>query len=51
MVSDAATAKSQTTFVNDAIKIWNAAPITIKNSKTLAIAKKEIRKFVTTLPI
>ena len=48
---DAATSKSQATFLNDAVKIWNAAPTEIKNSNTLAIAKKEIRKFVTTLPI
>ena len=35
---DAATSKSQATFLNDAYKIWNAAPTEIKNSKTLAIA-------------
>ena len=51
LITEASTVKSQATFINDAIKIWNAAPLIIKNSKTLAIAKKEIRKFVTTLPI
>ena len=48
---EASTLKSQATFLNDAFKIWNAAPSNIKNSKSLAIAKKEIRKFATTLPI
>ena len=51
LVIDATTQKSQATFLNDAFKIWNAAPVVIKNSNTLSIAKKEIRKFVTTLPI
>ena len=51
LVSDAATTKSQMTFINDAIKVWNAAPISIKNSKTLTNAKSEIRQFVATLPI
>ena len=51
LVIDAATQKSQATFLNDAFKLWNAAPNEIKNSNTLQIAKKEIRKFVTTLPI
>ena len=51
LISDAASSKSQATFLNDAFKIWNAAPIEIKNSNTLAMAKKVIRNFVTTLPI
>ena len=40
---------NQTT--NDAFKIWNEAPTIVKTSKSLPIAKKEIRKYVTTLPI
>ena len=48
---EASTLKRQATFLNDAFKIWNAASSNIKNSKSLAIAKKEIRKFATTLPI
>ena len=51
LVTEASTVKSQATFINDAIKVWNAAPLKIKTCKTLATAKKEIRKFVTTLPI
>ena len=51
LILEASTQKSQGTFLNDAFKIWNEAPISIKNSKSLAIAKKEIKKFVTTLPV
>ena len=48
---EAPTVKSQATFLNDAFKLWNAASNEIKNSKSLAIAKKEIKKFVKMLPI
>ena len=41
----------QSTFINDASKIWNNAPLTIKQSKTISSAKIEIKKFVKTLPI
>ena len=51
LVIEASTVKSQATFLNDAFKLWNAASNEIKNSKSLAIAKKEIKKFVKTLPI
>ena len=34
LVTEASTVKSQATFLNDAIKIWNTAPINIKNCKT-----------------
>ena len=51
LVSEASTGKSQATFSNDAIKIWNTAPTSIKSCITLAAARKEIRKFVTTLPV
>jgi hypothetical protein len=34
------------TITNDAAKICNRAPDTIKNAKSLSIAKKEIKKFV-----
>ena len=51
LVIEVATLKSQATFLNDAFKLWNAAPIEIKNGNKLAVAKKEIRKFVKTLPI
>ena len=42
---------TQSTFINDGIKAWNKAPISIKQCKSFYSAKKEIRKFVSTLPI
>ena len=39
------------TFHNDAIKAWNLAPDTIKNSNTIWSAKKQIKIFVKTLPV
>ena len=41
----------QSSFVNDAAKNWNSAPNNIKQSKSLSCAKREIKKFVLTLPI
>ena len=38
-------------FIFDASKIWNSAPCSIKNSKTIYKAKKEIKKYVCTLPL
>ena len=38
-------------FRHQAARIWNAAPSTIKNSKTIPTVKKHIREFVLTLPI
>ena len=35
----------QSAFVNDAAKIWNNAPNSIKQSKSLSGAKREIKKF------
>ena len=42
---------SQNTFKNDAIHIWNKAPMYITDSKSLYNAKKAIKSFVFTLPI
>ena len=39
------------TFQNDATRLWNRASTTVKSCKTLYSAKKEIRKFVLSLPI
>ena len=41
----------KSTFINDGIKAWNLAPDVIKNCNSLFSAKKEIKKFVKTLPI
>ena len=42
---------SQHSFHADAAKIWNAAPTQITTAATLAIAKTEIQKYVTSLPV
>ena len=39
------------TCVSDAIKLWNLAPESIKNSATLHSLKKKTKEFVKTLPI
>ena len=41
---------SKNTFINDGIKAWNLAPISIKNCTSYAAAKTEIKKFVKNLP-
>ena len=51
MVETGRSQKSITSFVGDAPRIWNKAPTQVTSAKTLAIAKKEIRKFCLTLPI
>ena len=42
---------SQSTFNSDAKKIWNSAPMHIKNCTSIYGAKKAIKNFVATLPI
>ena len=42
---------TQSTCISDAIKLWNAAPGAITESKSLYQAKREIKKFVRSLPI
>ena len=42
---------SQSSFNIDAAKIWNAAPIEIRNSISISEAKRHIKSFVKTLPI
>ena len=44
-------AKAQSTFYSDAASLWNNASETIKNAKSLYSVKKEIKKFIVTLPI
>ena len=43
--------KLQSTFYSDAASIWNKAPESIKYAKTLYTVKREIKKFVLSLPI
>ena len=42
---------SQATFLNDGKRVWNTAPITIRECKSIGNVKKEIKKFVSTLPL
>ena len=42
---------SQNTFLNDSKKVWNAAPQNIRDCKSLYTVKKEIKKYVATLPL
>ena len=42
---------SKGTFRNDALRIWNLAPSTIRDCKTLYAVKKVIKIYVTSLPI
>ena len=39
------------TFFNDAAQIWNDAPVSIKECKSIYAAKKNIKSFVKSLPI
>ena len=43
--------KMQASFYSDSTRLWNNAPDSMKNCKSLICAKKEIKKFVFTLPI
>ena len=43
--------KLQSTFYSDVASLWNKAPESIKNAKTLYMVKREIKKFVLSLPI
>ena len=39
------------TFKNYASRAWDRAPIKIKDSKNLYLVKKNIKKYVITLPV
>ena len=39
------------TFMNDASRVWNLAPQAIRECISLFSAKKEIKKFIKTLPL
>ena len=45
------TTTTRNTSVSDSIRLWNQAPNSITESKTLYGAKKEIKKYAKTLPI
>ena len=43
--------KTLNTFIGDATRLWNKAPNSITNAKSIGIAKKEIKSFCKNLPI
>ena len=45
------TERSKNTFINDGILAWNLAPAIIKECNSFDSAKREIKKFVRSLPI
>ena len=45
------TKQAEKSFVRDSGKIWNQAPMVIKEAKSIAVAKKLIKKYYKTLPI
>ena len=51
LVEDGSSNIALCAFQNDATRSWNRTPLIIKSSKSLDSAKKEIRKFVLSLPI
>ena len=42
---------SQSTFLNDGKRVWNNAPIQIRECNSIYSVNKEIKKFVSTLPL
>ena len=42
---------SQATFLNDGKRVWNAAPQSIRDCTSIGSVKKEIKKFVASLPL
>ena len=42
---------SKKTFITDGVKLWNRCPASIRQCDSLFSAKKEIKKFVNTLPV
>ena len=48
---EAKSAAARISFSRDTAKLWNNAPDIITNASTLSQAKREIKKYVTQLPI
>ena len=49
--SKALTNITKKTFINDSVKAWNQAPLSIKMQTNIHGAKNAIKQFVKTLPI
>ena len=45
------TNNTPSTFIGDATRLWNSAPITVTNTKTILAAKKSIKTYCSSLPI
>ena len=48
---DGKTAAARDSFTRSAAKLWNQAPLDLRNANNLNMAKKLIRKYCETLPI
>ena len=48
---DARSVAAKISFSRDSARLWNRAPIGIKNALTLSSAKKEIKSFCDTLEV
>ena len=48
---DGKTTIARDSFTRSAAKIWNQAPIAVKDAKTVIMAKKQIKAYCATLPI
>ena len=48
---DTRVTNAKESFLRDAAKLWNNAPLSVKNAKTIYLAKKEIVKYCKTIAI
>ena len=51
LVESRRSAIEEATFKIDAARVWNLAPQTLKECKSLFSVKREIKKFILTLPL
>ena len=51
LITSGKTRIQENTFFNDAAHLWNTAPKSIKDCKTVSAAKKQIKLFVKMLPL
>ena len=51
LIEEGISALARCSYQNDSSRLWNRAPLSINSCKSLYSAKKEIKKFVTSLPI
>ena len=51
LVTTGRSAIQDSSFINDAARVWNNAPSAVREAKNLYSAKKQIKIFIRTLPI